>query len=1192
MRILRLDLLRFGPFTDAVLELDSGGHGLSIIYGPNEAGKTSALRALRQFFYGIPHTSTDNFLHDNQQIRIGARLQNGDGQILECIRRKGRTNTLRAADDNAVVDPALLDQLLGGLGEKLFEQMFGIDHAMLVQGGREIVEGHGEIGQMLFAAGAGISDLRAIQQQLEQEAEALFKARGSVPQINALLSDLAEARKTVRDAQLPSKTWVEHDQAWREACSRRQNVESELLGLGVRRQQLQRLQGALPAIAARKRLHGELAALADVPILRKDFTTQRVEAQSKLEQAQIAERQAGQTLAEIDAALAAIDVPLPLLDHAAEIEQLQKDLGSHQKAMRDRPQREAEHRQLLAEAAATLRTVRPDLSLDEVERLRLTSADQTRISNLGMRQEVLAKVCRDAQLRLADIRRQLEQGQAALTELPPARDAADARKAVSRAQQQGPLEEQLRQLTEQLQDLRRQAELDIAKLRMWSGDLTEIESLPVPAIEVIDGFADRVQAMETELKSLRSRLAEEQSAAADTSAELATLRLDQEVPTEDDLIEARRKRDEGWQLVERAWRGGQDDPQRAQPFVAAFSPARDLAEAYAAAVERADYLADRLRREARRVTKQAHLLAEQQQQSHRLAQLAEQIDTAEAEAASVATHWAELWQAAAISPRQPREMRAWRQQQSALLAVARECRELQTGIDRLTRRIDASRQELADRLRELGQGAAESESLGGLIARCRDVVAEIEQVDSSRSELKRELSKLEAALPVAESEAGAANDERRGWRQQWTSAMQRLGLADDATAAEANAVLKGITELFRTLEQAAAIGQRIEDIDRDARAFAGRVHELAGRIAPALADIPVEAVAAELNVRLTRARAAQQQAVHLGERREKECEAQRLARQTVEAMQARLAGCCQEARCQRPEDLPAAEERSARKQELQKELWGVEQQLHERCAGSPLEELLTQAERVEVDQLALEIARYSEQISALATEKERLLGVISSEKTLLGQMDGSARAAEAAEHAQSLLAALRSHVEQYARTRLASAVLRKAIERYRERNQDPILKRASELFAELTVGAFQSLRADVHEKGHPVLVGVRSGTSEHVGVECMSEGTADQLYLALRLASLERYLDHKEPVPFVVDDILVQFDNERSAATLRALARLARRTQVIFFTHHEHLLDLAERHLVPGDWSVHRLQAPIGGRLIQAAQSVASADLC
>ncbi len=74
----------------------------------------------------------------------------------------------------------------------------------------------------------------------------------------------------------------------------------------------------------------------------------------------------------------------------------------------------------------------------------------------------------------------------------------------------------------------------------------------------------------------------------------------------------------------------------------------------------------------------------------------------------------------------------------------------------------------------------------------------------------------------------------------------------------------------------------------------------------------------------------------------------------------------------------------------------------------------------------------------------------------------------------------------------------------------------------------------------------------------MSAGTTDQLYLALRLASLETYLEKNEPIPFIVDDILIRFDDERAAATLKILEQLSNQTQIIFFTHHQRLVELAE----------------------------------
>jgi len=132
MKILEVKLLAFGPFTDKPLKLDAGQEGFHIVYGPNEAGKSSALRALRQMLYGIPERSLDDFIHPYAKIRIGGVLRRSDGTVLELIRRKGRIHTLRAPDDETLINESHLQTFLGGVDADLFATMFGIDHADLV----------------------------------------------------------------------------------------------------------------------------------------------------------------------------------------------------------------------------------------------------------------------------------------------------------------------------------------------------------------------------------------------------------------------------------------------------------------------------------------------------------------------------------------------------------------------------------------------------------------------------------------------------------------------------------------------------------------------------------------------------------------------------------------------------------------------------------------------------------------------------------------------------------------------------------------------------------------------------------------------------------------------------------------------------------------------------------------------------
>ena len=123
------------------------------------------------------------------------------------------------------------------------------------------------------------------------------------------------------------------------------------------------------------------------------------------------------------------------------------------------------------------------------------------------------------------------------------------------------------------------------------------------------------------------------------------------------------------------------------------------------------------------------------------------------------------------------------------------------------------------------------------------------------------------------------------------------------------------------------------------------------------------------------------------------------------------------------------------------------------------------------------------------------------------------------------MAQLAAAVERYLKLRMAATVLRRAIERFREEHQDPVLTRAGEIFRQLTEGSFSHLVVDYDEKDNPVIKGVRGG--EQAEIEGMSDGTQDQLYLALRLAS-ELYWQRRTFLSFWMT-MLINFDDHRTA---------------------------------------------------------------
>jgi len=259
---------------------------------------------------------------------------------------------------------------------------------------------------------------------------------------------------------------------------------------------------------------------------------------------------------------------------------------------------------------------------------------------------------------------------------------------------------------------------------------------------------------------------------------------------------------------------------------------------------------------------------------------------------------------------------------------------------------------------------------------------------------------------------------------------------------------------------------------------------------------------------------------------------------------------------QTTDDLKAAIARSDRLRELETELSQVTATLAKQGDGLPISALVEECASADIDHV---VAREGALGGELKEIQNRLLAArdeLTDARTNFKAIGGDDAAAKDAAARQEALAEIQHVADQYVRVRSSTILLRWAIDRYRREKQAPILKRAGELFATLTGNSFSALRVDFDDQDRARLIGIRPDDAT-VGVPGMSVGTADQLYLALRIASIEDYLQRAAPLPFIADDLFINFDDERAAAGLKVLSELATRTQVLFFTHHRHLVEIA-----------------------------------
>ena len=343
MRLARLDLLRYGRFTDASIEFPRTDRDIHIVFGPNEAGKTTSLVAIEDVLFGIPTISPYSFLHNYEKMRIGAVLENNN-DCLEFRRRKGRKDTILGSDGNPLTDgEKLLATFLSGTDQTFFNRMFSLSHARLVEGGTAIIAAKDDIGQMLFAAGTGLSDLRDRMKQLDQEADKLWAPRKSNERLYFQAQNrLEKARAQQRAHTLDVRTWKAARKTWQVAEASLRAHRAEHTELSINLKKLVRIRHVHSPIRQRRELIKEIEEMGDVFPLPKNATEQLENAEQQDIRIRVEIDVLTSQLEEAQTALQAIKFDEAYVQHSEEISELNEQRIAIRKEREDLPKRKRE----------------------------------------------------------------------------------------------------------------------------------------------------------------------------------------------------------------------------------------------------------------------------------------------------------------------------------------------------------------------------------------------------------------------------------------------------------------------------------------------------------------------------------------------------------------------------------------------------------------------------------------------------------------------------------------------------------------------------------------------------------------------------------------------------------------------------------------------------------------------------------
>ena len=1166
MRFEKLYLKAFGPFTEFTMDFSEKTKGFQLIYGLNEAGKSSLLRGIFAILFGIPERTTDNFLHENSKLRVGAIFSRNDGKTFPFLRRKGRKNFLFDLDESPIDDLALRS-FCSFPEENLFQSIFGLDHRLLEEGGHNILSGEGNLGETLFEAGAGTLGLRKKLSSLENELGDLFKPLGSNPVINQAVKKYKDAKSQQKFLSLKGDEWLRMTREYEDLQKKISNIGITLKDCNKEKEKLTRIQNSLPLLAQRTNFLNELAQLSEVPDLPTSAEKERITTLRDLQEAQTDITHAQEKKKKLEDEISTIHLPPKIIDHSENIGELYQRLGSYRDAAEDLPERQAEFDFDYSKAKTKLTEINPELTLEQAETLRLQPSEIVRIRDLVKRYDVLSNNLKLSQQSIATIMENLQQTNRKLATCPKEIDLSRLQASIDTVKTLGNLEERYQEGLQDVDTLKDQVLADISALGLGTTSIENFQALQVPLQETVTRFDQERTDLENEKNSLSAQITSAKVKTDQLVKERNNIEASGDITTQTQLKETRDWRDKGWHIVRQAYIEKEIEPESP---MAQFDENHPLPEAYELAVANSDHIADLLRADSERVAQFQSLTIQLSQLHHEKEILEEKKMALEKGYQKHVTAWNSVWEPLEVQTLSPKEMMVWLQNHRRVLDHIDNLRISDDKVKLLSRNIDGAWKTLNAALisTELPQ-AVPGEGLAVLLSRSENLLDSISETNDKTKSLKEKVIDQQGDLEKAQEKLESAKTDLDGWRKDWEPAIKPIGLTSEASTSVVEALLENLEYLFKALDNATTLETRITGMKARVTSYGSAINFLASEIAADLVNGNPENVIEKIYQRYLEANKDSQKKENL-EQQISDCQKQENESQRQEVKyQNRLQDLCKQAKCENVEALPEIEENSSRKKSLLAEIRKIEEQLVEQNCDS-IENILKETEAADLDGIPHQIQDLESKNSLLDNERSEFLSKSGEMKAALQNMDGRQKAADALQEAEERKAEIQEAVNNYIRIQLSIEVLRHGIEEYRKKHQGPLLKKAAEIFPIITQNSFSFLKTGFDDNDRPILLGVRENGAE-LKVNAMSDGTADQLFLALRLSAIERYMELSEPTPLILDDILIQFDDPRAESTLRILERLSKKTQILFLTHHSHIVSLAKKSVSPDSLQIHTI---------------------
>ena len=1160
MRLKCLDLTRYGKFTDHRIEFGERVEGqpdLHIVYGPNEAGKSTALAGFLDLLFGIETRSRFNFIHPYPTMRVGGTLELAGGPQ-QLVRIKRPQNSLLDARDQPITEGVLLGEL-GGIDRESYRTMFSLDDATLEAGGESILSSKGDLGQLLFSASAGLADLSKGLVDLKAEAEGFYKYRarsGKLSDLKARLVELKAERERVDTLASDYAQLIEaRDRAaiqYEEAIGSRGRIQARM-------DEIQRHLNALPRLADLRGLRQRIAPLANLPDAPSGWAEELPQLQKDEIELGIRAQGLTEEIAELSGQLDAIVVDETALRLADKVERLADLRARHVTAEKDIPERRLQLREAELAIATILGRIERTGEIDP-KRLVLGASVVGALRTLIETRSGIEAALKSAADELSEARRRLDEAQARLGKAGGDPQTGQGREtwmslAATVAAARADDHAARRRLAERARDAARATLADrLRALQPWSGDVDELVDLPAPPVAEIQRWTLAITEAQKRIEQHAGEVERLTTEQVRLTAELDALSGISGLVSDQEAASIRAIREQAW-----AAHRGTLDTASADGFEAALRRDDIVTSG------RLGHVAD-----VAKLHQVSQALAIAKAECHRAIELRDVATTAlhglqREIAAAVATTCPGLSDSISLP-----QFEAWLGRRDKALEARALVRAAESDLREAAADAVAVRDRLATALAAAGLPQGTDAGFEALLVAGQGAIdreVELKALRASVDERQRDLASRERDVEKA---TGAG----RHWNASWTKACSACWLGEGGTAptlATVREILAAITELGPVLEKKAGFVDRIGKMEKDQAAFRDEAEALANELGIVASSGDVLDLAQVIGAQIQQAHAERTRRATAAQNLEAARSRHRTLSETLAVHDRRktemTAFFSVPTLAEVSSKLSVIEKRA----ELAAQSDAAERDILAALRLPAIDEAEAVLDLGDHTALEAELVELKARFDDQDQRSRDLFSVHSKALDRVEAVGGDGAVAKIEEEKRTLLLDIEDRALRYLRLKLGAAAAEQALRAYRDLHRSSMMARASEAFATISRGAYAGLAAQPEKDGE-ILIALGAGGGSKEAAE-LSKGTRFQLYLALRVAGYYEFVASRQPVPFIADDIMETFDDFRAEEAFRLFGEMALVGQVIYLTHHPHLCEMARR-VCPGTM-VHQLTAGV-----------------